>query len=164
MTGQIAVREIGAEEFEQVWPIFQEVIAGEDTYSYPVDLSLEQARAMWTAPPARCFVAEAGGEVLGCYRLSPNQMGPGDHVANGSYMVSSKARGRGVGSLLCEHSLGQARQAGFTAMQFNFVVSSNQGAVRLWHKHGFDIVGTVPKAFRHAVDGPTDVYVMHRFL
>lgn len=158
------IREIGGDEFDRAWPIFREVIAGGDTYAYSPDLDLDTARAMWTTPPARCFVAEADNEVLGCYRLVPNYLGPGDHVANGSYMVASAARGRGIGALLCEHSLQEARRAGFTAMQFNIVVSSNQGAVRLWQKHGFDIVGTVPKAFRHAVNGPTDIYVMHRFL
>jgi hypothetical protein len=49
-------------------------------------------------------------------------------------------------------------------MQFNFVVSRNAGAVRLWQRHGFSIVGTVPGAFRHATHGLTDIHVMHRFL
>lgn len=164
MQTEIGVREIDADEFDRVWPFFREVIARGDTYSYPPDLSFEQAREMWTTPPAHCFVAESGGEVLGAYRLAPNQIGLGNHVANGSYMVSSAVRGRGIGSLLCEHSLEQARRSGFTAMQFNFVVSTNTGAVKLWQKHGFQIVGTLPKAFRHAQLGPVDAYVMYRFL
>lgn len=164
MSSDILVREIGAEEFDRVWPFFRAIIAGGDTYSYPPDLAFEQAQAMWTAPPARCFVAEADGEVLGAYRLAPNQIGLGDHVANGSYMVSSAARGRGIGSLLCEHSLDEARRSGFAAMQFNFVVSTNTGAVKLWQRHGFEIVGTLPKAFRHAQLGPVDAYVMFRSL
>lgn len=161
---ELVIREIGAGEFARVWPFFQAIAADGDTYTYPRDISLEQARSMWTTPPARCFVAERDGQVLGCYRLAPNQMGPGDHVANGSYMVAPQARGQGVASTLCEHSLEQARQAGFSAMQFNAVVASNTTAVRLWQRHGFRIVGQVPGAFRHAQLGPTDLYVMHRTL
>lgn len=161
-----AIRRIGASEFESVWPIFGEVLAAGDTYTYPPGLTLEQARPMWTAPPAQCFVAEADGEVLGCYRLAPNQMAgsPGDHVANGSYMVAARARGRGIGEALCRHSLETAREAGYTAMQFNFVVSTNTTAVRLWQRCGFAIVGTLPGAFRHPSLGPVDGLVMYRGL
>lgn len=164
MTTDPAMREIGADEFVRVWPFFQAIVAAGDTYVYPLDLTLEQARTMWTAPPARCFVAERDGQVLGCYRLAPNQLGPGDHVANGSYMVAPQARGQGLASTMCEHSLEQARRAGFSAMQFNCVVSSNTSAVRLWQRHGFRIVGQIPGAFRHTQLGPTDLYVMHRAL
>ena len=158
------IREIRADEFARVWPLFRAVLAGGDTYMYPPDLGMDQACAMWTTSPSRCFVCERDGEVLGCYRLAPNQIGLGDHVANGSYMVAPEARGQGLASAMCEHSLEQARQAGFTAMQFNCVVASNTTAVRLWQRHGFRIVGQVPGAFRHAQLGPTDIYVMHRTL
>lgn len=160
------IREIAAAEFDAVWPIFEEVLAGGDTYTYPPDLKLEQARAMWTTPPARCFVAEADGDTLGCYRLAPNQLAgsAGDHVANGSYMVAWKARGRGVGEALCQHSLEQARLAGYAAMQFNFVVSTNAAAVRLWRRCGFEIVGTLPGAFRHPQLGRVNGLVMYRTL
>lgn len=164
MTAAVTIREIRGDEFERVWPIFHDVVSRGDTYDYPPDLTLEQGRTMWTVPPARCFVAEDGDAVLGAYRLAPNRIGLGDHVANGSYMVSADARGRGIGSLLCEHSLHEARRAGFSAMQFNFVVSTNTGAVRLWQRHGFEIVGTLPGAFRHARLGPVDAYVMYRML
>jgi len=160
----VTLREIGADEFACVWPIFQSVIAGGDTYSYAPDTRFEYARDAWTTPPSRCFVAERGSDVLGAYLLKPNQAGLGNHVANAGYMVSPAARGQGIASAMCEHSMEQARCAGFTAMQFNFVVSTNTVAVRLWQRHGFQIVGQVPGAFRHAVHGPTDVYVMHREL
>ncbi|WP_233841100.1 GNAT family N-acetyltransferase [Dyella sp. 2HG41-7] len=160
----LMIRQIGADEFPRVWPIFHSVIAAGDTYSYPPDLKMEQAREWWTTAPSRCFVAERGDEVLGCYLLRPNQPGLGDHVANAGYMVSPSARGQGIAGKMCEHSMQQAREAGFTAMQFNFVVSTNTAAVRLWQRHGFNIVGQVPGAFRHAEHGPTDIYVMHRYL
>ncbi|MGH8031666.1 MAG: GNAT family N-acetyltransferase [Luteimonas sp.] len=164
MNGGIVIREIGAGAFDRLWPIFADVVAQGETYAYASDLSLDQARRMWTSPPARCFAAEADGAVLGGYRLAPNVGGPGAHVANGSYMVACAARGRGVGALLCEHSLDEARRAGFLAMQFNLVVSTNAAAVRLWQRHGFAIVGTLPGAFRHARHGLVDAYVMYRTL
>jgi ribosomal protein S18 acetylase RimI-like enzyme len=164
VTGELVLREIAADEFERAWPLFKSVIAAGDTYSYPPDLDMPAARAMWAAPPSRCFVAERDGDVLGCYMLRPNQPGLGNHVANAGYMVAAAARGQGIAGRMCEHSLQQARAAGFTAMQFNFVVASNTGAVRLWQRHGFRIVGQVPGAFRHASLGPTDIYVMHRHL
>lgn len=158
------IREIEAAEFDLVWPIFRSVVAAGDTYSYAPDTSLEEARAMWTTAPTRCFVALIDGRVAGCYMLKPNQPGLGSHVANAGYMVASHARGQGLAGRLCEHSLETARAAGFRAMQFNFVVSTNEVAVKLWRKHGFEIVGTVPGAFRHARLGAVDVHVMHRFL
>lgn len=164
MTENLALREIGADEFVRVWPLFQQVIAGGDTYSYSPDMRFEQARDAWILPPSRCFVAERDGAVVGAYVLKPNQPGLGNHVANAGYMVSPSARGQGIAGTMCEHSMEQARCAGFTAMQFNFVVSTNTTAVRLWQRHGFQIVGQVPGAFRHAVHGHTDVYVMHREL
>lgn len=164
MSVALVIREIGAAEFDTVWPLFRSVIAAGDTYSYPPDMRMQDARALWTTAPSRTFVAERNGEALGCYMLKPNQPGLGDHVANCGYMVAAEARGQGIASALCEHSLAQARRAGFTAMQFNFVVASNTTAVRLWQRHGFNIVGQVPGAFRHATLGPTDIYIMHRHL
>ena len=164
MTAELILREIGADEFARIWPMFRAVIVAGDTYSYPPDLRMEQACEWWTTAPCRCSIAERDGDVLGCYMLKPNQPGLGDHVANAGYMVSPEARGQGIAGAMCEHSLQQARDAGFTAMQFNFVVSTNTSAVRLWQRHGFQIVGQVPGAFRHAQHGPTDVYVMHRIL
>ncbi|HEY6942915.1 GNAT family N-acetyltransferase [Dokdonella sp.] len=164
MNAALAIREIGVDGFARAWPIFRDVVAGGDTYSYPPDIDEAQARALWTTPPSRCFVAERDGEVLGVYMLRPNQPGLGDHVANCGYMVAPHARGQGIASAMCGHSLEQARRAGFRAMQYNFVVSSNDAAVRLWQRHGFAIVGRVPGAFRHARLGPTDVFVMHRAL
>ncbi|MDB5764809.1 MAG: histone acetyltransferase and related acetyltransferase [Herminiimonas sp.] len=158
------IREIQSAEFDLVWPLFQQVISTGDTYAYDPAMSFNEAQAMWTTPPARVFVAVDGADVIGCYVLKPNQPGRGDHVANAGYMVAPQARGRGVAGVLCEHSMRMARQSGFIAMQFNYVVSSNEVAVRLWQKHGFEIIGRVPKAFRHAQLGLTDVYVMHRTL
>jgi GNAT superfamily N-acetyltransferase len=113
MAADLSIREV-----DGAWPIFHAVIAAGDTYSYPPDLELAQARALWLTPPSRCFIAERDGEILGLYMLRPNQPGLGDHVANAGYMVASSARGQGIASAMCEHSMEQARHAGFDAMQF----------------------------------------------
>jgi ribosomal protein S18 acetylase RimI-like enzyme len=160
----LIVREIGADAFDRAWPIYRAVVAAGDTYSYPQDIGEADARALWTTAPTRCFLAEIDDEPVGCYMLRPNQPGLGDHVANAGYMVAPDARGRGVAAAMCEHSMQVARAAGFSAMQFNYVVASNEGAVRLWRRLGFAIVGRVPDAFRHATHGLTDILVMHRFL
>ena len=160
----LEIREIGADEFHLLWPIFHEVVAAGDTYSYAPETTFEEAQRLWTSGGARCFVALTDGEVIGGYMLRANQPGLGNHVANAGYMVAHQARGRGIAGAMCAHSLVRAREAGFTAMQFNFVVSSNEGAMRLWQRHGFAIVGRVPRAFRHAQLGLVDVFVMHRDL
>jgi len=164
MADGLTIREIGADEFDLLWPIFHEVVAAGDTYSYAPDITPEQARQLWTSDGARCFVALLDGACVGGYMLHANQPGLGDHVANCGYMVTPAARGRGIAGAMCKHSLEQARQAGFTAMQFNFVVSTNEAAIHLWRQHGFEIVGRIPNAFRHARLGPTDAYVMYRAL
>lgn len=158
------IREIGAAEFELIWPLFREVVAGGDTYAYDPAISFEAAKALWMTAPARVFAATENGALLGCYVLKPNQPGLGDHVANAGYMVSPQARGKGVASAMCEHSMDMARAAGFVAMQFNFVVASNEVAVGLWQKHGFAIIGRIPNAFRHARLGLTDAFIMYRTL
>lgn len=112
----------------------------------------------------KTFVIEKTDDLLGTYFIKPNQGGPGSHVCNCGYMVSSKARGMGLATKMCEHSQQIALELGFKAMQFNSVVSTNEGAVRLWQKLGFDIVGTLPKAFKHPTQGYVDAYVMYKWL
>jgi GNAT superfamily N-acetyltransferase len=140
------------------------VVAAADAYAYPPGTTEKAARAIWFSESFHVYVAEQDGRIIGTYKLGSNQPGQGSHVANAGYMVSPEFRGRSVGRRMCEHSLQEARRLGFRAMQFNFVVSTNEPAVRLWQRCGFSIVGTVPQAFRHPARGLVDVYVMHRFL
>jgi len=147
-----------------MWQIFQKVVAPGDTYSFTADTTEEQAVAYFLGPGITSFVAEDEGRVIGMYKLIPNRIGRGSHVANASFMVDPAAQGRGAGRALGEHCLDEARRQRYTAMQFNFVVSTNTAGVALWKKLGFEIVGTLPKAFRHATLGDVDAYVMHRFL
>jgi len=79
-------------------------------------------------------------------------------------MVASNAQGSGVGRAMAEHCLSEARRMGFRAMQFNFVVSTNTPAIYLWKQLGFEIIGTLPGAFRHPEKGYVDVYIMFRSL
>jgi ribosomal protein S18 acetylase RimI-like enzyme len=144
--------------------LFFSAVAGGDSLA-PAPGSDEAAfEAYWRPPGARIFVAELDGRVAGSYMLRPNAPGLGDHVANAGYLVAPDARGRGIASAMCAHSLETARAAGFRAMQFNFVVETNTIAVLLWQRHGFEIAGRIPRAFRHAQHGEVDVLVMHRFL
>ncbi|KRA45655.1 GNAT family N-acetyltransferase [Devosia sp. Root635] len=139
-------------------------LATGETYAIARDLDSAGVRAYWFAPSHEVFVAEENGVILGTYYLMANQAGGGAHVANCGYMTAPAARGKGVARAMCEHSLVRAKERGFRAMQFNHVVSTNAGAVALWQKLGFAIVGTLPQAFNHPVHGYVDSYVMFRAL
>ena len=159
-----AIRSANEADWPAIWAMFREVVAWGDVFAYDEETSEEVARKLWFDPPSTCFVAEENGQVIGTYFVRPNQPGRGGHVANGGYMVAPEARGKGLASALCEHSLEVARRLGFTAMQYNFVIASNAAAVRVWEKCGFAIVGRLPGAFRHKELGLVDVLVMYRKL
>lgn len=160
----IAIREATSTDWPAVWALFQQVAAAGDVFAYDTDTPEVVARKLWVEPPSVAFVAERDGIVIGTYFIRPNQPGRGSHVANAGYMVATDARGKGLASTLCGHSLDTARRLGYRAMQFNFVVSTNVAAVRVWEKHGFAVVGRLPAAFRHATLGFVDALVMHREL
>lgn len=151
-----------------IWPIFQEVVRAGDTLAFPPDSDEQTARKFWLLPvPARVFVAvnEPDGTIVGSSLVRANQPGLGGHVANAAFMVAASVSRRGVGRALAEHAISWARQANFAAMQFNFVVSTNLGAIALWKNLGFSVVGTLPQAFQHqGLGGKVDAFVMHRFL
>jgi L-amino acid N-acyltransferase YncA len=147
-----------------IWEIFHAVVVPGDTFVFAPQTSREEALAYWFGAGTHAYVAEREGKVVGSYVLKPNQPGLGAHVANAAYMVSPAARGLGIGRLLGDHSLVEARRLGFRAMQFNAVVSTNEPAVKLWQRLGFRIVGTLPGAFRHAKLGFVDLFVMYREL
>lgn len=158
------IREATSEDHEAVWKIFHEVVARGDTYTIDPKISRDGALKYWFADGNHVYVAEQDQQVFGTYILRANQGGPGAHVANAGFMVSASARGRGVGRAMAQHCLNEARRLGFRAMQFNFVVSTNEDAIHLWKKLGFEIVGTLPGAFKHPDRGYVDAYVMSRSL
>jgi len=184
----LEIRQATEADHDAIWNIFHTVIAPGDTYAFDPKMSREEALAYWfrsdtytyVAEQDRQSVGEAVGlprtaapsptveaherDIVGTYILRPNQPALGSHVANAAFMVAPNARGLGIGREMGEHCLSEARRLGFRAMQFNFVVSTNEGAIRLWKQLGFEIVGTLPGAFRHPQKGYVDVYVMFRSL
>jgi ribosomal protein S18 acetylase RimI-like enzyme len=185
---QLKIRSATDSDRDAIWNIFHEVVAAGDTYAFDPGMSREEALVYWFGPGTRTYVAEQHAEsvgegvtfpgtatpsptapvknrlVVGTYILRANQAGPGSHVANAAFMVAQDAHGLGVGRKMAEHSLSEARQLGFRAMQFNFVVSTNVRAIHLWQQFGFKVVGTLPGAFRHPRAGYVDVYVMFHSL
>ena len=158
------IREATELDFDEIWTIFHEVVSIGDTYAYPPDTSKQDALKIWIHAPRKTFVIEEDNKILGTYYIKTNQNGPGDHVCNCGYMVSSVARGKGLATMMCEHSQKIALELGYKAMQFNFVTTTNESAVRLWDKLGFETVGRLPKAFNHPEKGLVDTLVMYKWL
>jgi ribosomal protein S18 acetylase RimI-like enzyme len=158
------VRPAQPRDDDAIWGIIGPTIRAGETYVLPRDMSRAQALSYWTSPAHEVFVADEDGGVLGTYYMRANQQGGGSHVANCGYMTAEGATGRGVARAMCAHSLAHARARGFRAMQFNFVVSSNERAVALWRSFGFEIVGRLPQAFEHPRLGLVDALVMYRML
>ncbi len=164
MTAALNVRPAVPANDDAIWAILEPAFRAGETYPIPRDISRSEALAYWRTPGHSVFVAEDDGKIVGTYYLRANQRGGGTHVCNCGYIVAPGQTGRGVARAMCEHSLGIARERGFAAMQFNFVVASNERAVRLWQSCGFQIVGTLPGVFKHPARGLVDAYVMHRML
>ncbi len=160
----IAIRPATPADADGIWAVLEPVIRGGEHYALPRDLTRAAALAYWSAPGHDVFVAEDAGRVAGTYFVRANQLGGGAHVANAAYATAEDARGRGVARAMCAHSLEHARARGFRAMQFNFVVATNERAVRLWLAMGFDVIGRIPAAFAHPALGDVDALIMHRAL
>ena len=158
------IRPATAQDEPGIWDVLESMIRTGETYPLPRDMSREDALAYWFSAGHAVFVAEDGGTIRGTYFLKANQKAGGSHVANCGYVVVPDAGARGIGRGMCEDSLRRAKASGFRAMQFNFVVSSNERAVRLWRSCGFEVVGRLPAAFDHPVHGMVDALVMYRTL
>ena len=160
----LTIRTATASDHDAIWRILEPTFREGATYPIPRDVSREDALAYWFASGNSVFVAEDGGRVLGTYYLRANIRGGGAHVANCGYMTAREAFGKGVARAMCAHSFDEARRRGFRAMQFNFVISTNERAVKLWQSCGFRILGTLPGAFMHPQRGAVDAFVMFREL
>lgn len=160
----VTIREATAQDRDALWRVFQATVAPGDSFVYDPNTSRAEALGYWFGADTLTFVATQDSKIVGSYILRPNRPGLGRHVANAGFMVDPAARGLGIGRLMGEHCLTEARRLGYRAMQFNFVVSTNTAAVRLWENLGFKIAGTLPGAFRHAQQGFVDAYVMFRSL
>ena len=164
MSPSVTIRPAVQCDDDSIWRVIEPAFRAGETYPLPRDISRADAFAYWRAPDHEVFVDEDGGQIIGTYYLRSNNRGGGSHVANCGYIAATDASRRGVARAMCVDSLERARERGFTAMQFNFVISSNQRAVSLWQSCGFTIVGTLPEAFAHPMDGFVDAYVMYRKL
>ncbi|MBO0870504.1 MAG: GNAT family N-acetyltransferase [Micromonosporaceae bacterium] len=152
-------------DWARIWPIWHAIVAAGETYTWDPGTGETEARQVWMLPgPAEVWVAEQDGVIEGTALLKPNQPGLGAHIANAGFMVAAGAAGKGVGRALAERIVDRARELGYRGMQFNAVVGTNTRAIRLWKSLGFEIVGTIPEAFRHARLGYVDLHIMYRRL
>jgi ribosomal protein S18 acetylase RimI-like enzyme len=158
------IRPATALDKNAIWTIMEPILRAGETYTLPRDMDKASALAYWFSGEREVFVAEDNGGIVGTYCLQANQKGGGSHVANCGYMTAVTAAGRGVGRAMCAHSLDRARARGFRSMQYNFVISTNERAVRLWQSFGFEIAGRLPRAFEHPTRGYVDAYIMYRDL
>jgi ribosomal protein S18 acetylase RimI-like enzyme len=146
------IRYAAKSDASAIWLVLEPTIRAGETYTLPRGMSEAEALAYWMGTDRETFVAIEDGRILG------------DHVANCGYVTDPASSGRGIARRMCEHSLDYARSRGFLAMQFNFVVSTNERAVLLWKSLGFDVAGRLPLAFRHPSLGYVDAFVMFRAL
>ena len=159
------IRPFEERDWLATWLIIEPVFRSGETYAFSPEITEEEAYKVWVIAPSETFVAvDESNNILGTYYIKPNQPALGSHVCNCGYIVDENAQGKGVASAMCEHSQSEAAARGFSAMQYNLVVSTNEGAVRLWKKHGFEVIGILPNAFRHSRLGLVDAYVMYKQL
>lgn len=159
------IRPYQSQDWPALWRLLEPVFRAGETYAYAPEISEREAHRVWVEVPQVTLVAlSPEHEVVGTYYLKPNQPGLGSHVANCGYVVSAAARGQGVATTMAEHSQQLARDLGFRAIQFNLVVATNQAAVRLWQRLGFQVVGRLPGAFRHHHHGFVDALVFYKSL
>jgi enamine deaminase RidA (YjgF/YER057c/UK114 family)/ribosomal protein S18 acetylase RimI-like enzyme len=161
---RISIRPCQPADWPAVWEILRATLAAGDTLAFAPDATQSEMRTAWIDAPLATYVACEGDAIIGTYFIKANQPGLGSHVCNAGYVVAAQARGKGAASVMCRHSQAEAQARGFRAMQFNIVVSTNEGAVRLWQQLGFRIVGTLPGAFRHLQHGYVDAHVMFKDL
>ncbi len=160
----ITIRKYTLSDKEQIREIIKSVISGGDSYVFAPDSSKEKMLEYWCGADKKTYVAVSDGKIVGSFYIKENQPDLGSHVANAGYIVLPEARGKSIGKKMAEFSLGEAKRLGFQAMQFNFVVKSNENAVKLWQHIGFEIIGEIPEAFRHIENGLTNAYIMYRKL
>jgi GNAT superfamily N-acetyltransferase len=162
MTVDPRIRPATADDWPLIWPFFSTIVAEGETYAYPDELTSDQAHGLWMEqPPGHTVVLEVEGRILGSAKMGPNRPGRGDHVGTASFMVDPAASGRGIGRALASYAVDWHREHGFSGIQFNAVVETNASAVHLWQSLGFEIVGTVPGAFRSASHGLVGLHVMY---
>ena len=160
----LEIRKATEKDEPQIWEIIKSVISSGDTYVFCPNSSKEKMLAFWCGAEKKTYVAVLEDRIVGTFYLKDNQPDLGSHVANAGYMVTPEAKGKRIGRLMAEFSIKEAKRLGYTAMQFNFVVKSNEVAVKLWQNLGFEIIGEIPEAFNHVKNGLTNALIMYRKL
>lgn len=152
-------------DWSQVWPIIKKVFRAGETYAFTPEITEQEAHRIWIELPEETYVVtDQNSVILGTYYIKPNQPGLGSHVCNCGYIVAENARGKGLASSMCEHSQETAINLAFRAMQYNLVVSTNEGAIQLWKKLEFQVIGTLPSAFNSKSAGYVDALIMYKQL
>ncbi len=160
----IKIRKAIEPDHDQIWAIIKPIIAAGDTYVFAPDSSQENMLGYWCGKDNRTYVATIDKKIVGTFIIKDNQPDLGSHVANASFMTLPSLSGRGIGTAMGKFALKEAKRLGYSAMQFNLVVKSNVGAIRLWEKLGFKIIGEIPAAYDHRQNGLTNAYIMWRRL
>lgn len=158
------IKEILANQFDEIWPIFQEVALSGETYPYLPSITKEEAKAQWFAPNARVFAAYDNGKLIATRYIVPNKTGLGSHVCNMGVMIDKNYRGKGLGHVMLEFGISKAKELGYHAIQLNLVVSTNIASIKLCERYGFEIVGKLPEAFFYKHEKYVDAFVMYKKL
>jgi len=162
--GVVQISEITRSDFESFWPVFKDVVLAQETYAFDPKIDFETAYDLWCLSPDKAYAIKENGLILGSYYIKANASGPSSHISNCGYMVSPGSRGKGIARKLCLHSQQVAIELGYSAMQFNSVVSTNEVAIKFWGKLGYQIIGTIPKAYKHKKLGLVDSFIMFKQL
>lgn len=158
------ITEITKSDFEAFWPVFKDVVLAQETYAFDPEIDFETAYNLWCLSSHKAYVIKENDLILGSYYIKANASGPSSHISNCGYMVSPASRGKGIARKMCLHSQQVAKELGYSAMQFNSVVSTNTIAIKLWEKLGYKIIGTIPNAYNHKKLGFVDSFIMHKQL
>ncbi len=149
---------------ERIWALLQPVFRAGDTYAVDPLIDRDAAIAYWMEADKTAFILRIEGQAVGTYYIRPNQPGGGAHICNCGFITAPSARGEGVARRMLDHALIEAKQQGYRAMQFNFVLASNQRALAIWQRNGFATIGRIPQAFLHPKQGYVDALILHRSL
>ena len=161
---KLEIKEVSEDQFDKIWPIFQDVVKDADSYPYPPDISKEEAKKLWFSPNAHVYIAYTENKPVATRYIVPNKVGLGSHVANTGVMIDKKHRGKGIGNTMMEFAINKAMELGFKAIQLNLVLCNNIPSINICKKYGFKIIGTLPKAFHYKQKEYVDAYVMYKIL
>ena len=151
------IREFTMDDLPEMISIWNEIVEEGNAFPQEESLTLKTGFAFFNS---QSHVGVAfDGEILGLYILHPNNVGRCSHIANASYAVSSKARGKHIGQKLVLDSIEKAKELDFLILQFNAVVEDNLSARHLYEKLGFKQLGVIPKGFR--LDNDEFVNICH---